>query len=271
MRSAVSVVLLLLVLLLPLVIGDGEELGYQSRRHDYKRSLKRPFMYHGIGDKAGEIPHFEVSGDAIVGTEYLRLVPSVQSMRGAVWSDQAVPYADWQAVITFSITGRGKLGGDGIAMWYTSERLPVGGTAMGSADQFDGLMVFFDTYDNDNRRNNPYVGAVLNDGNRQWNPDTDGMDLAFGGCTAQVKNSAVPVVARITYYHGHLTVDLDVHGKGTSFSRCFTHAGISLPTGYFLGLSAATGGLAGTKSPPLSFSFSFSALASRRAFPGDEC
>lgn len=36
----------------------------------------------------------------------------------------------------------------------------------GSSDQWNGLGVFFDSFDNDNKRNNPYIMAMVNDGTK---------------------------------------------------------------------------------------------------------
>ena len=48
-------------------------------------------------------------------------------------------------------------------MWYTTERMEEG-PVFGSRDKWHGLGVFFDSFDNDNKRNNPYVSAMVNDG-----------------------------------------------------------------------------------------------------------
>ena len=49
------------------------------------------------------------------------------------------------------------------AMWYTTERMEEG-PVFGSKDKWHGLGVFFDSFDNDNKRNNPYVSGMVNDG-----------------------------------------------------------------------------------------------------------
>lgn len=38
----------------------------------------------------------------------------------------------------------------------------------GASDQWTGLGVFFDSFDNDNKHNNPYIMAVLNDGTKKF-------------------------------------------------------------------------------------------------------
>lgn len=53
-------------------------------------------------------------------------------------------------------------------MWYTTEKGDYNGDVFGSSDKWTGLGVFFDSFDNDNKHNNPYIMAVLNDGTKQF-------------------------------------------------------------------------------------------------------
>lgn len=57
---------------------------------------------------------------------------------------------DWEMHVHFKVHGTGKknLHGDGIALWYTRDRL-VPGPVFGSKDNFHGLAIFLDTYPND--------------------------------------------------------------------------------------------------------------------------
>lgn len=54
------------------------------------------------------------------------------------------------------------------AIWYTSEKGDYNGDVLGSSDKWDGIGIFFDSFDNDNKHNNPYIMAVLNDGSKQF-------------------------------------------------------------------------------------------------------
>ena len=36
----------------------------------------------------------------------------------------------------------------------------------GSSDRWNGLGIFFDSFDNDNKHNNPYIMAMVNDGTK---------------------------------------------------------------------------------------------------------
>ena len=42
----------------------------------------------------------------------------------------------------------------------------------GSADNWTGLGIFFDSFDNDGLHNNPYISVMLNDGTKSYEHDT---------------------------------------------------------------------------------------------------
>lgn len=81
---------------------------------------------------------------------------------------QPVTFNWWEVELIFRITGRGRIGADGLAFWYTAEKGAYNGTVFGSSDQWKGLGIFFDSFDNDNKHNNPYIMAVLNDGTESF-------------------------------------------------------------------------------------------------------
>lgn len=70
--------------------------------------------------------------------------------------------------MVFRVSGRGRIGADGLAFWYTAEKGDYTGDVFGSSDRWVGLGIFFDSFDNDNKHNNPYISAVLNDGTKRF-------------------------------------------------------------------------------------------------------
>ena len=58
------------------------------------------------------------------------------------------------------------------AIWYTKEQSLSGGPVFGAADNWNGLGVFFDSFDNDNQKNNPYIMAMVNDGTKSYDHAT---------------------------------------------------------------------------------------------------
>ena len=85
--------------------------------------------------------------------------------------------------VEFKIHGSGSLNGDGFALWVTKDRDQVG-PVFGSADNFEGLGLFFDTYKN-NRPGTvfPYVMAMIGDGKTSYDKGNDGKANELAGCS----------------------------------------------------------------------------------------
>jgi len=90
---------------------------------------------------------------------------------------------DWEIVITLRIGGGGRIGADGMALWFVQGDVGELGPIFGSQDKWNGLAVFIDTYDSDPKRNNPYVSAVYNDGTQNYSEIMQ---------TGAIKNSCQP-------------------------------------------------------------------------------
>jgi hypothetical protein len=84
--------------------------------------------------------------------------PSINSFSTFDW---------WEVELQFRATGRGRVGADGLAFWFSSTK-GFGGPVFGSADKWNGLGLFFDSYDNDNKHNNPYIMGMVNDGTKAY-------------------------------------------------------------------------------------------------------
>lgn len=93
--------------------------------------------------------------DAIASGEMVRLAPSLKSQKGAIWTKAPTEFEWWEVDIVFRISGRGRIGADGMAFWYTTEQGDYNGNSFGSSDRWNGLGVLFDSFDNDNAHNNP--------------------------------------------------------------------------------------------------------------------
>lgn len=208
-------------------------------RYDYKRSFKKPFFL----PNTNTIPHFNVMGDVIPSNDYMRLAPSVRSQKGAIWSQLPTDYEFWTVDLKFMISGRGRIGGDGLAFWFVREP-NILGSVYGSKDNWDGLGIILDTYDNDNQRNNPVIMGILNDGSISYAHDLDGEGQHIGQCVRHYRNPSVPSALKITYFEHKITVSIDTAEQGRAYTTCFEIADVTLPSGYYFGVSAATGGLA---------------------------
>ncbi|KAL4712209.1 hypothetical protein ACJJTC_011070 [Scirpophaga incertulas] len=212
------------------------------RRFEYKYSFKPPYL----AQKDGSVPFWEYGGNAIASSENVRLAPSLRSQKGAIWSKQPINFDWWEVDIMFKVTGRGRIGADGLAFWYTTTRGEYTGEVFGSSDQWNGLGLIFDSFDNDNKHNNPYIMAVVNDGTKIFDHKSDGSSQLLSGCLRDFRNKPYPTRAKVEYYLNTLTVYFH-NGMTTNeadYELCFRVENVVLPRGGYFGLSAATGGLA---------------------------
>ncbi|XP_044293492.1 VIP36-like protein isoform X5 [Varanus komodoensis] len=141
-----------------------------------EHSLAKP--YQGVGSSTSSL--WELMGNAMVMTHFIRLTPDVQSKQGAVWNRVPCYLRDWEMQVHFKIHGQGKknLNGDGFAMWYTKDRMQPG-PVFGSKDNFLGLGVFVDTYPNEEKQQEVLLDI---DGKNEWRDcvDIPGVHLPRG-------------------------------------------------------------------------------------------
>ncbi|KAK3881132.1 hypothetical protein Pcinc_014421 [Petrolisthes cinctipes] len=171
------------------------------KRFEYKYSFKGPYL----AQKDNQVPFWQYSGNAIASEESVRITPSLRSQKGQIWTKNPTNFEWWEVDFVFRVTGRGRIGADGLALWF-SDKPGVEGPVFGSSDQWNGLGVFFDSFDNDNKRNNPYIMAMVNDGTKVYDHENDGMSQQLGGCLRDFRNKPFPVRAKIEYYKNVLTV-----------------------------------------------------------------
>ncbi|XP_054978068.1 VIP36-like protein isoform X3 [Sorex araneus] len=155
--------MLLLLLLLgsgqgPWQVGAGQTFEYLKREH----SLSKP--YQGVGTGGSSL--WNLMGNAMVMTQYVRLTPDMQSKQGALWNRVPCFLRDWELQVHFKIHGQGKknLHGDGLAIWYTKDRMQPG-PVFGNMDKFVGLGVFVDTYPNEEKQQEIMMDI---DGKHEW-------------------------------------------------------------------------------------------------------
>lgn len=137
--------------------------------------------------------------------------------------------------------------GSGVALWITKGREKPG-TLYGSAEKFNGIGVFFDSFDNDNKKDNPIIMGTENDGTKQFNAASDHQGDRFGGCRAKYRNRGSLVRVKIKYVagedgRGHIQMWLSMKDNG-HFDVCFAKDGIKLDcgtskTGCRIGFSAS--------------------------------
>ncbi|XP_071441797.1 vesicular integral-membrane protein VIP36 isoform X1 [Hetaerina americana] len=235
---------------------------YMKREH----SLIKPYQGSGMS-----IPYWDFMGSTMVTNNYVRLTPDLQSKQGALWNSLPCHVRNWELQVHFRVHGKGKeLFGDGLAMWYAKERM-LPGPVFGNADYFQGLSVIIDTYSNHNGPHNhqhPYISAMVNNGSLHYDHDRDGTHTQLAGCEAKLRNLAHDTHISVRYEQDTLTVNVfpgrgvgqvkpgplssgqrsdvfvstDIENKA-AWKECLKVGGVRLPTGYYFGLSAATGDL----------------------------
>ncbi|XP_057316720.1 protein ERGIC-53-like [Hydractinia symbiolongicarpus] len=236
MKMFGHVALVVLLALSSILCEEG-----RHSRFEYKHSFKGPHLVN----KQGNVPFWTHYGSAIPSDEQVRITPSLKDQRGSLWSKVKSTNEFWEVEVFFRISGRGRVGGDGLAVWFTEE-MGKPGPVFGSSDNWKGMGLFFDSFDNDGEQNNPYVMVMLNDGTKQYDHFKDGNNQQLGGCMRDFRNRPHPIRAKIRYYNNILTVFY--HGgmseRDEDYELCMRAENVHLPKEGFFGVSAATGGLA---------------------------
>ncbi|ERE82903.1 protein ERGIC-53-like protein [Cricetulus griseus] len=183
--------------------------------------------------------------DAIPSSDQIRIAPSLKSQRGSVWTKTKAAFENWEVEVTFRVTGRGRIGADGLAIWYT-ENQGLDGPVFGSADMWNGVGIFFDSFDNDGKKNNPAIVIIGNNGQINYDHQNDGTTQALASCQRDFRNKPYPVRAKITYYQKTLTVMINngFTPDKNDYEFCAKVENMIIPTQGHFGISAATGGLA---------------------------
>ncbi|KAJ8654469.1 hypothetical protein O0I10_009910 [Lichtheimia ornata] len=212
--------------------GDG---GVPLRTH----SISMPYIDDELQNR-----WFDFAGDAIINTNrHIRLTSNRQSQQGYLWSRLPLTASNFEIEFEFKVGGQaGHLYGDGFAMWLTKDRLSPG-PVFGSKDNFNGLGIFFDTYDNEraHRHTFPYISAMLGDGFKSYDNDKDGRTTEFAGCAANFRSKSFPTKAKLTYYKNNY-IQLDVMWRDEDeWDQCFKTSDITLPDNIYLGFTAHTG------------------------------
>ncbi|CAL8406392.1 unnamed protein product [Arctogadus glacialis] len=242
-----------------IIVALSQSFANDDDHHEMEEFLKREYSlskpYQGVGSSGSS--HWELMGDSMVTTEQVRLTSDMQSRQGAVWSRIPCHLKDWEMQVHFKIHGQGKknLNGDGMAIWYTKERMQKG-PVFGNKDNFTGLGVFVDTYPNEEKqleaqkkrysprtqRIFPFVLAMVGNGSVGYDHERDGRPTELGGCNAMVRNLKHDTFLFIRYIRRRLTVMIDIDGQH-EWRDCLDVPGVKLPKGYYFGASSITGDL----------------------------
>jgi hypothetical protein len=86
---------------------------------------------------------------------------------------------------------------------------------------------------------------MLNDGTKSFDHAKDGFDTKLGGCTSFFRNLDYPASFSLVYQKGKFTFSTSTT-ETKNFVECFSSSNIKLPDSFYIGFSAATGGVSDT-------------------------
>lgn len=211
------------------------------KRFEYKLSFKGPHLSF----KDGTVPFWTFGGSAIASDEQVRITPSIRSQKGWIWSKNTLSADSWVVDVKLRVTGRGRVGADGMAIWLT-EQPGVEGTVFGSNDQWRGLGIFLDSFDNDALQNNPLIAVMINDGTKSYDHQHDGSSQIQGSCIRDFRNKPLPIRLKLEYIDQALTIYVNngISQDDNAYEFCTRVERAQLPKIGYFGVTAATGGLA---------------------------
>lgn len=157
------------------------------------------------------------------------LTPPVPgNAKGALWSDASSASADWTAELSFRASGQ-ETGSGNLQLWYSKDGNSIGTSSVYNSPKFDGLVLVVDQYGGSGGK----VRGFLNDGGVDFRTKSSLESLAFGHCDYSYRNLGRPSKLKVSN-QGGLTVTVDDR-------PCFSSNKISLPAGYYFGVTASTG------------------------------
>ncbi|CAF3575516.1 unnamed protein product [Adineta steineri] len=212
-----------------------------TKRFEYKLSFKGPHLAF----KDGTVPFWSFGGSAIASDDQVRVTPSIRSQKGWIWTKNMMTADSWLLDVKLRVTGRGRVGADGMAIWFT-DKPGVEGPVFGSNDNWNGLGLFLDSFDNDALQNNPIIAVMINDGTKSYDHHQDGSGQIQGSCIRDFRNKPHPIRLKIEYINQALTIYINngISQDDNAFEFCTRIDGMQLPKSGYLGVTAATGGLA---------------------------
>lgn len=131
--------------------------------------------------------------------------PAPGYARGAVWSENAVNYAEWTVNMDFRASGPERASGN-LQIWFTRDQSPsVGLKSAYTVDTFDGLVLVLDQY----AGSGGALRGFLNDGTVNFRNHHNVDSLAFGHCDFVYRNLGRMSKLRMTQAADGLEVTVD--------------------------------------------------------------
>ncbi|KAI1384699.1 concanavalin A-like lectin/glucanase [Hypoxylon trugodes] len=194
------------------------------------------FGYTGrINDRGqASVPGFSIQGtpDApeILSNKIILTPPAPGNTRGAVWADQPNRYSQWVADVDFRVNGPER-GSGNLNIWLARQgNQEIGSSSVYTVNRFDGLALVIDQHGG----SGGMIRGFLNDGTTDFKSHHNVDSLAFGHCNYPYRNLGRPSQIKLRQTSQVFKVEVD--GR-----LCFESDKITLPPGYYFGITAAAG------------------------------
>lgn len=165
------------------------------------------------------LQHWHYGGHAVATTDMIRLTPNIQTRSGWLFNEFDMQSKDWELELKFALWSNFHIGGDGMGIWILNGTMHpsnskkgdwrwLTGPLFGLQNEFNGIGVIIDTYDNDGLRDNPKIFVIRNDGTKsEWGHGNDFKHDMLGpvpGAPADSNQCTFEVRQRGKYWSTHL-------------------------------------------------------------------
>ncbi|EFY95652.1 legume-like lectin family protein [Metarhizium robertsii] len=186
-----------------------------------------------LGADDGKIPHFTVTGQPqqpqLLSNKIILTPMDPGNQRSSIWSDSPLTRSTWVADVDFRASGPDRAGGN-LNIWFARRgKEEVGTNSVYTAGKFDGLALVIDTHGG----SGGMIRGFLNDGTVDYVSQHNVDRLAFGQCNYFYRNLGRPSQIKLRQTASSFKVEID--GR-----TCFETDKVSLPPGYYFGITAAT-------------------------------
>ncbi|KAI4865303.1 concanavalin A-like lectin/glucanase [Hypoxylon rubiginosum] len=194
------------------------------------------FGYTGRINDRGQatVPGFSIQGTPdvpeVLSNKLILTPPHPGNTRGAIWADQPNRYSQWVADVDLRVNGPER-GSGNLNIWLARRgNQEIGQSSIYTVNRFDGLALVIDQHGG----SGGMVRGFLNDGTTDFKAHQSVDSLAFGHCNYAYRNLGRPSQIKLRQTSQVFKVEVD--GR-----LCFESDKISIPAGYYFGITAAAG------------------------------
>ncbi|OBA21469.1 concanavalin A-like lectin/glucanase [Metschnikowia bicuspidata var. bicuspidata NRRL YB-4993] len=194
-----------------------------------------------------KLANWDLEGDVVVQNgQHISLTSDHKHQASRMFLKAPVEAESFEMELTFHIHSEEKLLPDGMAVWFTADPLPLG-DVFGVQNNFKGLGIFMDTFQNGRRGGFPLVNAQYSSSSLFYDKHTDGMDSMIASCLPKPIVNPALGKTRMRIVHtrnGYLSVDFNHDpDQSSEWKNCFSVMDVVLPEKFYIGISAETGEL----------------------------